>query len=73
MGKKMKEVKSALWSLELNIVCPVCENYFDYLQTDEYYNGGFEGLYHAKSDPKADIKVKCPECKAELLIKETEY
>jgi hypothetical protein len=69
-------VEYAVWSLELNIECPnpECEHRFDYLQTKEYTEqDGWEGLKHCESDNMANIKVKCPECGTDLLIKTTWY
>ena len=59
------------WTIELNITCPKCENYFDYLNTVEYREDGCAGVKHAQPDPCANIEVICPECGASLFIRET--
>ena len=61
------------WTVELNVSCPECDHYFDYLETDEYKEGGFEILNHVKTDNDANIKLNCPECGRKLLIKSTYY
>ena len=66
-------VDNARWAVELNIECPKCDNYFDYLETEEYRIGGFESLKHQESDDNANIKVKCPECGVNILVKSTCY
>lgn len=72
-GKEIVIIDEAMWSVELNIPCPKCEGYFDYLETDEYKADGFESLKHVQSDREANIKVKCPECGSMLIVKETSY
>ncbi len=67
----MNIVEIAEWTIELNIECTKCDESFDYLETDEYKCGGFESLKHVESDDKANIKVKCPECGEDLLVKKT--
>ena|GEM_PF-4457085 len=70
MGKTYV-IDEACWTVELNIVCPKCEDYFNYFDTDEYREGGHLDLKYAQPDPNANIEITCPECGAKLFIKET--
>jgi hypothetical protein len=60
---------TANWSIEINTICPKCENYFDIIGADcEFWiDQHFELAEHGTENSK-DIETTCPDCKHEFLV-----
>lgn len=62
---------SATWALELWLDCPHCEQYFDYMSSQHYSDGGFESIEHGEENE--NLEIDCPKCNGEILLTETSY
>ena len=82
------EAEFVLMSLELNVECPNCEDYFDLFNipelTDEGFlydlvctNNGFYAGWGCKDFQKRlddnDIEIRCPRCKTKITIESVNW
>jgi len=64
----MKEIvcTEANWNIDLNVICPHCEHYFDV--TDYITMGDLPEIGKSKID--CSIEIVCPECSRYFRITE---
>jgi len=63
----------AAWSIQLNVDCPHCENWFDIL--DDWSEQEMWGSVEIGETKvlDSDFEVTCPKCKKDFKITETQH
>ncbi len=69
-------ITPAVLTIELNVTCPNCENYFDLFELDDgrlnddgyLIKSACPDGYWTESHEKFEEVVNCPECKKEVHI-----
>ncbi len=67
-AKALSHEVECRWSCDITVECPDCNEYFDYLASDHYSDGGFESLGQVAEKCQI-VGVPCPNCGASLNIK----
>jgi len=66
--KKAKKNTCATWSISLDVDCPKCEEYFNILDTPDFWEDRQLDLGEHETARSRGIEVTCPECGYEFTV-----
>lgn len=63
----MKDV-IATWTVELNCICPGCEEHVDLLDYADFWDGRMLDVPEHGTERSKDVEVVCPKCAHEFAV-----